>query len=112
MTVSCSCYSPEKKRRTKYIARSLDPEWHQTLVFMNIPRAQLVAKTLEVTVWDYDRFKPNDFLGEVLIELSGTSTCIGVTVPHSAEPVLDRILIRYESAESGTATVAGQDCPL
>ncbi|KAK2184890.1 hypothetical protein NP493_249g05001 [Ridgeia piscesae] len=62
--------SPEKKRRTKYIARSLDPEWHQTLVFMNIPRAQLVSKTLEVTVWDYDRFKPNDFLGEVLIELS------------------------------------------
>ena len=69
-----SCCSPEKKRRTKYIARSLDPEWHQTLVFMNIPRTQLVAKTLEVTVWDYDRFKPNDFLGEVLIELSGTSS--------------------------------------
>ena len=26
-----------------------------------------------MTVWDYDRFKANDFLGEVVIDLSGTS---------------------------------------
>ncbi|MGH0149882.1 UNVERIFIED_CONTAM: hypothetical protein FKN15_016279 [Acipenser sinensis] len=34
---------------------------------------QLKKKTLEVTVWDYDRFSSNDFLGEVLIDLSNTS---------------------------------------
>lgn len=28
---------------------------------------QLKKKTLEVTVWDYDRFSSNDFLGEVSI---------------------------------------------
>lgn len=61
----------DNKRRTKSIARTLDPEWHQTLVFMKISRDELHSKTMEVTVWDYDRFKPNDFLGEVLIDLSG-----------------------------------------
>ena len=40
---------------------------------MNIPRTQLASKTLEITAWDYDRFKPNEFLGAVLIDLSGMS---------------------------------------
>ena len=30
-------------------------------------KLQLKKKTLEVTVWDYDRFSSNDFLGEVSI---------------------------------------------
>ncbi|XP_059944354.1 protein piccolo-like [Mesoplodon densirostris] len=35
---------------------------------------QLKKKTLEVTVWDYDRFSSNDFLGEVpTIEKSHSS---------------------------------------
>uniref|UniRef100_X1Z4G7 C2 domain-containing protein n=1 Tax=Capitella teleta TaxID=283909 RepID=X1Z4G7_CAPTE len=63
-------YSADNKRRTKSIPRTLDPEWHQTLVFMKISRDELHSKTMEVTVWDYDRFKPNDFLGEVLLDLS------------------------------------------
>ncbi len=29
--------------------------------------AQLKKKTLEVTVWDYDRYSSNDFLGEVSV---------------------------------------------
>uniref|UniRef100_A0A673GY27 Piccolo presynaptic cytomatrix protein b n=1 Tax=Sinocyclocheilus rhinocerous TaxID=307959 RepID=A0A673GY27_9TELE len=33
----------------------------------------LKKKTLEVTVWDYDRYSSNDFLGEVLIDLSNTA---------------------------------------
>ena len=62
----------DSKRRTKYIPKTLDPEWHQTLVFMNLSSpAELASKTLEVSVWDYDRFKTNDFLGEVVLNLSG-----------------------------------------
>lgn len=30
-------------------------------------KLQLKKKTLEVTVWDYDRFSSNDFLGEVSV---------------------------------------------
>ncbi|NWR57829.1 PCLO protein, partial [Bucorvus abyssinicus] len=63
----------EYKRRTKYIQKSLNPEWNQTVIYKNISMEQLKKKTLEVTVWDYDRFSSNDFLGEVLIELSSIS---------------------------------------
>ena len=62
---------PENKRRTKHIARTLNPEWHQTLVFQDVARGELQNKVLELTVWDYDRFKANDFLGELILELSG-----------------------------------------
>ncbi|XP_058841853.1 protein piccolo-like isoform X5 [Acipenser ruthenus] len=65
--------SVENKRRTKYVQKSLDPEWNQTVIYKNIHMEQLKKKTLEVTVWDYDRFSSNDFLGEVLIDLSNTS---------------------------------------
>ncbi|NXL03866.1 PCLO protein, partial [Mesembrinibis cayennensis] len=63
----------EYKRRTKYVQKSLNPEWNQTVIYKNISVEQLKKKTLEVTVWDYDRFSSNDFLGEVLIELSSVS---------------------------------------
>ncbi|XP_032545393.1 protein piccolo isoform X2 [Chiroxiphia lanceolata] len=65
--------SAEYKRRTKYVQKSLNPEWNQTVIYKNISTEQLKKKTLEVTVWDYDRFSSNDFLGEVLIELSSVS---------------------------------------
>ncbi|KAG8439984.1 hypothetical protein GDO86_005959 [Hymenochirus boettgeri] len=63
----------EYKRRTKYVQKSLNPEWNQTVIYKNISMEQLKKKTLEVTVWDYDRFSSNDFLGEVLIDLSNAS---------------------------------------
>ncbi|XP_029471772.1 protein piccolo [Rhinatrema bivittatum] len=63
----------EYKRRTKYVQKSLNPEWNQTVIYKNISMEQLKKKTLEVAVWDYDRFSSNDFLGEVLIDLSNTS---------------------------------------
>ncbi|XP_018423988.1 PREDICTED: protein piccolo [Nanorana parkeri] len=65
--------SAEYKRRTKYVQKSLNPEWNQTVIYKNISIEQLKKKTLEVTVWDYDRFSSNDFLGEVLIDLSNAA---------------------------------------
>ena len=50
-----SACSGENKRRTKIVHKSLDPEWHQTLVYMKISKDEVKVKTLEVTVWDYDR---------------------------------------------------------
>lgn len=66
-----SCSSQENKRRTRHISRTLNPEWHQTLMFQNVARGELLNKVLEITLWDYDRFKTNDFLGELILELSG-----------------------------------------
>ena len=63
--------SADNKRRTKHIARTLNPEWNETIFFANLHFEELRNKTLEITVWDYDRFKTNDFLGEVVLDLAG-----------------------------------------
>ncbi|XP_052388124.1 protein piccolo-like isoform X2 [Carassius gibelio] len=63
----------ENKRRIKYVQKTQNPEWNQTVIYKNIHLEQLKKKTLEVTVWDYDRYSSNDFLGEVLIDLSNTA---------------------------------------
>ncbi|XP_029969147.1 protein piccolo isoform X2 [Salarias fasciatus] len=63
----------ENKRKTKHAGKSLNPEWNQTVIYKNIHLEQLRKKTLEVSVWDYDKCSSNDFLGEVLIDLSNTA---------------------------------------
>ncbi|KAM3588321.1 uncharacterized protein V6R79_026262 [Siganus canaliculatus] len=65
--------SAENKRRSKHAGKTLNPEWNQTVIYKNILLEQLRKKTLEVSVWDYDKGSSNDFLGEVLIDLSNTS---------------------------------------
>ncbi|MCJ8733169.1 hypothetical protein PDJAM_G00220080 [Pangasius djambal] len=65
--------SAENKRRTKYVQKTQNPEWNQTVIYKNIHLEQLKRKTLEVTVWDYAKYSSNDFLGEVLIDLSNTA---------------------------------------
>ena len=62
--------TPENKRRTKTITKTLNPEWNQTLVYAPVLSSELPFKTMEFTVWNYDRFKPNDFLGEVIIDMA------------------------------------------
>ncbi|XP_068215845.1 regulating synaptic membrane exocytosis protein 2-like [Palaemon carinicauda] len=56
--------SEKSKRRTKAIGNSLDPRWNQTFVYCPLRRAELKTRSLEITVWDYDRYGANDFLGE------------------------------------------------
>ncbi|XP_069020813.1 protein piccolo isoform X1 [Embiotoca jacksoni] len=65
--------SAENKRKSKHAGKSLNPEWNQTVIYKNIHLEQLRKKTLEVSVWDYDKCSSNDFLGEVLIDLSNTT---------------------------------------
>ncbi|XP_061618159.1 protein piccolo isoform X3 [Phyllopteryx taeniolatus] len=65
--------SAENKRRSKHAGKSLNPEWNQTVIYKNIHLEQLRKKMLEVSVWDYEKCSSNDFLGEVLIDLSNTA---------------------------------------
>ncbi|KRY70927.1 Uncharacterized protein T4A_9236 [Trichinella pseudospiralis] len=60
----------QNKRRTKFIARSNNPVWNQTVVYKDLNLEQALGKMLEFTVWSYDRFKQNTFLGKVIINLS------------------------------------------
>ena len=63
--------SQENKRRTKHISKNLNPVWDHTVFYGNVHPEELQYKMLEFTVWDYDRFKSNDFLGQVIIDLKG-----------------------------------------
>ncbi|XP_038851320.1 protein piccolo-like [Salvelinus namaycush] len=65
--------SAENKRRSKQAGQSLNPEWNQTVIYKNIHLEQLRKKLLEVSVWDYDKCSSNNFLGEVLMDLSNTA---------------------------------------
>ena len=61
----------EDLQETKTIMKTLDPEWNQTLIFLNLPRDELIRQKLKLTLWDYDRFKSDDFMGELALHLSG-----------------------------------------
>ena len=64
--------SEKGKRRTKTIPNTNDPVWKQTFIYSNIRWAELRSRVLEVTIWDYDRFGTNDFLGEITIDIGNS----------------------------------------
>ena len=64
--------SEKGKRRTKTIPNSNDPVWNQTFMYLDIRWAELRSRVLEVTIWDYDRFGTNDFLGEITIDIGNS----------------------------------------
>ncbi|UJR21205.1 hypothetical protein I4U23_024302 [Adineta vaga] len=59
----------ENKRRIKHVSKTLNPIWNHTVIYGHIHREEIQYKKLEFTVWDYDRFKANDFIGQVTIDL-------------------------------------------
>ena len=47
---------------------------------MNIDKQQLHEHLVEVSVWDHDKFLPEQFLGELLLDLSGSEKCFFLLV--------------------------------
>lgn len=58
--------SRQSKRKTKIKSNSTNPEFNETLKYV-ISHTQLETRTLQLSVWHYDRFGRNSFLGEVEI---------------------------------------------
>ncbi|TWW81319.1 Double C2-like domain-containing protein alpha [Takifugu flavidus] len=54
----------KSKHKTVVIKKTLNPEFNEEF-FYEITFSELAKKTLEVTVWDYDLGKSNDFIGEL-----------------------------------------------
>ena len=48
------------------------PHWNQSFVYPAVRPSDLTSRVLEVTIWDYDRYGANEFLGEVTIDLGAT----------------------------------------
>ncbi|XP_071409435.1 synaptotagmin-like protein 5 [Pithys albifrons albifrons] len=58
--------SRQSKRKTKIKSNSTNPEFNETLKYV-ISHTQLETRTLQLSVWHYDRLGRNSFLGEVEI---------------------------------------------
>ena len=66
LQITLKYFSERSKRRTKTLANTNHPRWNQSFVYSNVGRDELRQRVLEVTVWDYDRFGANEFLGTTL----------------------------------------------
>ena len=97
-------FSDTSKKRTKTVVNSNHPTWNQTFMYPRIRLEDLRSRVIEVTVWDYDRFGSNEFLGEVLIEL----TNIAFIQQH--EEALWHMLNLHESV-GGELTTVPPICP-
>ncbi|XP_041458094.1 uncharacterized protein LOC121410223 isoform X1 [Lytechinus variegatus] len=62
--------SPEDRQRSRYVPRTLTPEWNQSIIFRNLRHSQIRSRTIEVNVWDYDRSSTSEFMGQVILDLS------------------------------------------
>lgn len=60
----------KQKQRTKTVAGSLEPKWNTSFVYHPFKESDIHSKSLEVTVYDYDRIGSGEYVGEVLIDLS------------------------------------------
>ncbi|XP_072369991.1 synaptotagmin-like protein 5 isoform X2 [Scyliorhinus torazame] len=58
--------SSQSKRKTKLKSNTTNPVYNETLKYV-ISHSQLETRTLQLSVWHYDRFGRNSFLGEVEI---------------------------------------------
>uniref|UniRef100_A0A3Q3FBT6 Double C2-like domain-containing protein alpha n=2 Tax=Labrus bergylta TaxID=56723 RepID=A0A3Q3FBT6_9LABR len=56
----------KSKHKTTVIKKTLNPEFNEEF-FYEISLSELTNKTLEVTVWDYDLGRSNDFIGGVCL---------------------------------------------
>ncbi|XP_073676893.1 synaptotagmin-like protein 4 [Garra rufa] len=60
---------PDKsKKKTSIKHNNINPSFKETLKY-SISRTQLMTRTLQLSVWHYDRFGHNAFLGEVEVPL-------------------------------------------
>ncbi|KAM6451438.1 double C2-like domain-containing protein alpha isoform 2-T2 [Liasis olivaceus] len=64
----------KSKHKTTVKKKTLNPEYNEDF-FYEIEQSDLGHKSLEITVWDYDIGKSNDFIGGVTLGLGASGEC-------------------------------------
>ncbi|KAJ6653383.1 hypothetical protein lerEdw1_009284 [Lerista edwardsae] len=64
----------KSKHKTTVKKKTLNPEYNEDF-FYEIEQSDLGQKSLEITVWDYDIGKSNDFIGGVTLGLAAPGEC-------------------------------------
>ncbi len=57
-------------RKTRLVRRSCSPAWNETFVYPNLQLGALRTRALELTAWSHNAAFENEFLGEVVLDLS------------------------------------------
>ena len=98
------CCSERSKRRTKTVLNTCNPIWSQSFVYSAIRTTDLLQRVLEVTIWDYDRYGANEFLGEVTIDLGGIAraSAAGITL-ENLEATWHQLSMVHGNGNAGTA---------
>ena len=64
---------PEKgkssKQKTNVIRKSCNPKWNHSMIFDDVTLQELNERSLELGIWDHDRFGSSDFLGGCRLNL-------------------------------------------
>lgn len=65
----------KSKRRTSVKKKTLNPEYNEEFVY-DITHPELAKKSLELTVWDHDVGKSNDFIGGVAMDINSSGNAL------------------------------------
>ncbi|VDK77661.1 unnamed protein product, partial [Litomosoides sigmodontis] len=62
--------SEKSRRQSAVLVETCNPIWNEPFYYHGLTKAMLMERVLEVTVWDYDQYEANSFMGEVLIDFT------------------------------------------
>ncbi|VDN39244.1 unnamed protein product, partial [Gongylonema pulchrum] len=62
--------SEKSRRQSAVLVETCKPIWNEPFYYHGLTEPMLMDRVLEVTVWDYDQYETNSFMGEVLIDFS------------------------------------------
>ncbi|XP_067910890.1 rabphilin-3A [Heterodontus francisci] len=73
------CLKPDMgkkaKQKTQIKKKTLNPEFNEEF-FYDIKHSDLAKKTLELSVWDYDIGKANDYIGSIIMGINAKGDCL------------------------------------
>ncbi|XP_055952536.1 synaptotagmin-9-like [Argiope bruennichi] len=86
----------KKKFQTRVHRRNLNPMFNETFVF-GVPYEQLRSRTIQFSVYDFDRFSRHDLIGQVLVR-NLQDLC---DITHDVEYTMDILGVPQEKVDLG-----------